>query len=228
MNLGYLGEEKQNIDQGSLKHLHHINLYKELVDMVPVISSKARDISAIEIGCGRGGGCYLLKEHYKIGKIKGVDLSPSNIKLASRLVSGVKFVCADAVEFKTDEKFDVVVNLESSHRYSSRLIFFKNASEMMDRNAYFVFGDLIRSGDIKVVEKMFQECGLKIVKRKNINDGVIRSIYLNSPRQYPIATKLPFLFPMLIHNFFVTIHSKVYKRLNSNEVLYNLYLLEKI
>lgn len=228
MNLGF--SEKPSIEIKSIdsKDAHHISLYMKLLEMAPNIQENIKNISAIEIGCGRGGGCYVMKNYYSISDITAVDLSSANIRLAKRFVPEAKFIVSDAVEFKTDKKFDVVLNLESSHRYSSRLTFFKNVASIMKDDGSFVFGDMIRKNELKEVEKMFQECGLKIMKTVTINNGVIKSIDQHSSKQYPLATTFPFLFPKRIHSFFVTIHSRAYSKLKSKDVFYNLYLLKKI
>ena len=98
---------------------------------------------------------------------------------------------------------------------------------MMKNDACFVFGDMIRKNELEEVEKMFQESGLKIIKVETANEGVLNSIDQNSPKQYRLATTFPFLFPKRIHSFFVTVHSRAYRKLKSGEVLYNLYLLQK-
>ena len=198
-----------------------------MLDMVPNIQENGKNFSAIEIGCGRGGGCYVMKNYYSISDITAVDLSSANIRLAKRFVPEGKSIVSDAVEFKTDKKFDLVLNLESSHRYSSRLVFFKNVSSMMKEDASFVFGDMIRENELQEVEKMIADSGLKIIKTETVNQGVVSSIEQNSAKQYPLATKFPGLFPRRLHSFFVTIHSRAYNRLKNGDVLYNLYLLKK-
>ncbi len=228
MYLGYIGSSTTEIKIADSKDAHHISLYMKMLDMVPGIHENAKDIRVIEFGCGRGGGCYVLKNYYHIQNITAVDLSSANIKLASKFVPNVKFISADAVEFNTEDKFDLVLNLESSHRYSSRLAFFKKIASMMNEDSWFVFGDLIRKHELEKVEKMFQESRLKIIKTETANDEVVKSINQNSPKQYPLVTMFPFLFPKRIHSFFVTIHSRAYSKLKSKDTFYNLYLLKKV
>ena len=99
---------------------------------------------------------------------------------------------------------------------------------MMTKDSYFLFGDLINKNALEKVENMFQKSGLQIIKIENINNEVVKSINQNSIKQYPLATRFPFLVPKKIHSFFVTIHSKSYNKLKSRDVLYNLYLLKKV
>lgn len=227
MNLGI--SEKPSIEIRAIdgKDAHHISLYMKLLDMVPNIHENAKNISAIEIGCGRGGGCYVMKNYYSIPDITAVDLSSANIRLAKRFVPEAKFIVSDAVEFKTNKKFDVVLNLESSHRYSSRLIFFKNVASMMKEDGNFVFADMIRKNELQEVERIMSDSGLKIMKVETLNKGVVQSIEKHSKKQYPLASRFPGLFPRRLHSFFVTIHSRAYNRLKNEDVLYNLYLLRK-
>lgn len=227
MNLGISEKPSKEINIIDGKDTHHISLYMKLLELVPNIHENAKKISAIEIGCGRGGGCYVMKNYYNISDITAVDLSSANIQLAKRFVPEGKFIVSDAVEFKTDKKFDLVLNLESSHRYSSRLVFFKNVFSMMKEDACFVFGDMIRKNELQEVEKMIAVSGLKIIKIETVNRGVVNSIEQNSAKQYPLATRFPGLFPRRLHSFFVTIHSRANNRLKNGDVLYNLYLLKK-
>ncbi|MFL5765736.1 MAG: class I SAM-dependent methyltransferase [Bacteroidia bacterium] len=222
MNLGYAGSDEFAVRETDKKDAHHISLYHLLIGM-----KDNQPDSALEIGCGRGGGSYVMKNYFNIPAITAVDLSSGNIRLASRLVPGVTFITADAVHFRTGNTFDLIVNLESSHRYSSREIFFRNVSQMMNSNSSFVFGDMIRKSEETRLEEMMNENGLIIIKKKIVNEGVVRSIEKNSSRQYPLATKFPFLFPRRIHSFFVTIHSRAYKKLRAGETLYSLYLLKR-
>src|SRR3989344_2524935 len=135
MNLGLSEKPSKEIRPIDNADKHHISLYMKLLDMVPNIRENSKNISVIEIGCGRGGGCYVMKNYYNISDITAVDLSSANIRLAKRFVPEGKFIVSDAVEFIAEKKFDLVLNLESSHRYSSRLIFFKNISSIMKDNA---------------------------------------------------------------------------------------------
>ncbi len=227
MNLGYAGESSLDVQAIDKVDTHHISLYMKLLDMIPGCRENGKNWSALEVGCGRGGGCYVMKKYFHIPDITGVDLSSANIKIATKLVHSVDFISSDAITFTTPKKFDIILNLESSHRYSSRLAFFKKVASMMKIDAYFVFGDMIRKHELEEVEKMFQESGLKIIKVETANEGVVNSIKQNSPKQYPVATTFPFLFPKRIHSFCVTIHSIPFNKLKNGEVLYNLYLLKK-
>lgn len=226
MNLG-LAEFRADIKPEDKSDEHHIALYGKLLDMVPELVQNAPHLKALELGCGRGGGCYVMKNYFQIEHITAVDLSSANIRLAKTFVPTATFFVDDAVSFSSNEKFDLILNLESSHRYSSRAEFFKNVSSLLKEKGYFLFGDMIRKDKKEEVENLLLKNGFSILKTITANEGVVASIEKYSVIQYPIATKFPFLFPNRIHSFFVTIHSRSYNRLKTREVYYNLYLLQK-
>ena len=227
MNLGYDTDDNAIIITSDKIDSHHISLYMRLLNMVPVINESGKDWSALEVGCGRGGGCYVMKNYYGISKITGIDLSPANIKFASKLLPEVRFITHDATTFDTEEKFNLILNLESSHAYSSRLEFFKKVESSMNDNSFFAFGDIIKKESLEEVELMLKDAGLAIIKTETINERVVKSIVKNSPKQYFLPTKFPFLFPRKLHSFFVTIHSRAFYKLTTKDVLYQLYLIQK-
>ena len=227
MNLGYDTDDNTIIKTNDQKDAHHISLYMKLLNMVPHINEKGKDWNALEVGCGRGGGCYVMKDYYGISKITGIDLSSANIKLASKLLPEVRFITHDATTFNTEEKFDLILNLESSHAYSSRLEFFKKVKLALNDHSFFAFGDVIKKEGIEEVELMIKSAGLVVIKTETINERVVNSIKKNSTKQYFLATKFPFLFTKKLHSFFVTIHSRAFYKLTTKDVLYQLYLIQK-
>ena len=205
MNLGFEGSQYA-IKPEDKADGHHIALYIELLKMAEGIDEKGKTWSALEIGCGRGGGCYVMKNYFGITDITGMDLSAGNIKLAKKFVPKGKFLVADASDFKTDSIYDLILNRESSHAYPSRAAFFKNVAGIINANSFFVFGDLIKSSKLHTVEDMITKSGLKIVASKTINQNVLASLEKHSGKHYPLPTRFPFLFPRQLHNFFVTKH----------------------
>lgn len=225
MNLGYVGEKKILVNPEDRSEKHHIALYLKLLEQVPVISSSS---SILEIGCGRGGGCYVFQKYFGAQKITGVDQSTGNLRIARKNVPGPVYLNANAHDFRLPDTYDLVVNLESSHNYPSRKVFFQNVHSSLKPSGYFALGDLIRKEVLEEMEKDLVEAGFKLLHKENINAEVINSIDRNSRAQYPFVTRFPFLFPAKLHAFLATIHSSTFKRLKEKEVFYNLYVLQKI
>ncbi len=225
MNLGYAGELRTQLKAEASSEEHHIALYLKLLEYVPAIN---RESSVLEVGCGRGGGCYVLQKYFGVQKITGVDQSTGNLKLAQKNVPGPVYLSANANDFRLPDTYHLVVNLESSHNYPSRKAFFKKVHSSLKPDGYFAFGDLVRKEVLEETEHDLLGAGFKLLHKENISEEVLASTDKYSRTQYPTATRFPFLFPAKIHAFLVTIHSRTFKRLKSKEVFYNLYVLQRI
>ena len=90
MNLGYDTEDNTIINITDQKDYHHISLYMKLLNMVPGINDVGKNWSALEFGCGRGGGCYVMENYY------GLDVAKKEIakKRQAVIVEGYTDVMA--------------------------------------------------------------------------------------------------------------------------------------
>lgn len=222
MNLGYEGETKIKVDGEDLTEAHHISLYLKLLENFP-----AKNISIFEIGCGRGGGCYVLQKYLGLKNISAIDLSAANIKLARKNVPGVNFKRDNAATFTTTELYGLIVNLESSHAYPSRKEFFEKVFSALNKGGFFAYGDVVQKRNMEDTEQWMTQAGFTVLHKETINRGVVSSIEKNSRKQYPFLTRFPFFAPKNIHRFLATIHSATFAHLKSGELLYRVYLLQK-
>ncbi|MBI5541515.1 MAG: class I SAM-dependent methyltransferase [Bacteroidia bacterium] len=138
----------------------------------------------MEIGCGRGAGLELLMNTYKPAKAVGVDISDTNIRYGKKINkgNGVQFIRGDAEkQIFPDKSFDVVLNLESSHCYASKMNFYKNVKNILKDDGTFLYSDLFWFDHLTLeMEKQFEEIGLYIVKKEDITKPIMRSIELQS------------------------------------------------
>jgi fatty-acid O-methyltransferase len=114
MNLGYKGSPF-DLNPGDRNEQLNFQLYNVISTGIDL-----KDKSVLEIGCGRGGGCYFLKEYKKAGNVVGIDLSESNIKLARQLAGTEKitFMRERAEKINLPQQsFDGIMNLESSKMF---------------------------------------------------------------------------------------------------------------
>lgn len=64
--------------------------------------------SVYEVGCGAGAFLYPL---YRKGfQVAGLDYSKELVELGNRLIAGEPFICADAENLETREKYDFVIS----------------------------------------------------------------------------------------------------------------------
>lgn len=62
-----------------------------------------------DFGCGRG---WLAAQLASLGDVTGVDLSPGGVAIAAEKWPHIKFECADILEYRSPEKFDLLVSSE--------------------------------------------------------------------------------------------------------------------
>jgi SAM-dependent methyltransferase len=227
MNLGYDAGTPFPVHAGDETDAHHIALYSRLLKAVPGMAEAGADYRVLEVGCGRGGGCYVLQNYFGIKTCTGIDISTGNIGLAQKLVPGATFAAGNADTFTFPQPFDLVLNLESSHTYPSRLTFFKRVAAVMQSRSYFAFGDVMRKEKTAAVETMLGEAGFEIVAAETVNPEVVRALEKRAGKTFPLASRFPKLVPKGLHNFFVTKHSDTFRKLASGEIEYRLYVLRK-
>lgn len=149
----------------------------------------------LEIGCGRGAGLELLMNHYKPNRAVGVDISDTNIRYGRKLNkgNGVEFKRGDAEkQIFPDKSFDVVLNLESSHCYASKVNFYKNVFSVLKQDGTFLYSDLFWYDHLtEEMEKQFDEIGFYIDKKEDITKPIMRSIELQHEiRKYYVNGKI--------------------------------------
>lgn len=227
MNLGYENETPFPVHAGDETDAHHIALYSRLLRAVPGIKNRNESYQVLEVGCGRGGGCYVMKEYLQLQNITGIDISSGNIRFARKLVPGVTFETGNADTFTFPETFDLIVNLESSHTYPSRQTFFNRVAAVMHNDSYFVFGDVMRAEKTTRVEELLRESGFETLSCEMVNERVVRALRNRAGKTFPLSSRFPRLVPKALHNFFVTPHSDTFRKLASGEIEYRLYVLKK-
>ena len=89
--------------------------------------------SVLDIGCGNG-----FLTHDIAGKARSVtaiDLNTDNIEFARRNFGGdnIEYICADAAQFNTGEKFDVVTMSNLLEHLENRHDFLQKISSLADR-----------------------------------------------------------------------------------------------
>lgn len=97
-----------------------------------------------DLGCGMGGGTYMLKQQFKDSQVLGVDFSDYAVEMARNKYTDVSFFCSDIKDFK--EHYDVLI-------LSHVLEYFENPSEIFDyiinlADKYFILVTPFREEDL--------------------------------------------------------------------------------
>ena len=130
--------------KGKFKPLHNFNplrisYLKENIIKTFNLQEKDKILSGIkilDIGCGGG---LLSEPMSRLGaEVFGIDASETNIEVAKvhAKKSGldIKYFCSSPEKFKTDLKFDVILNMEIIEHVEDVDFFLKSCSKLLKRN----------------------------------------------------------------------------------------------
>ena len=140
MNFGFSDKDQEiQIDEQNKPERYSVQLYHHLVSTAEI---KNKDI--VEIGCGRGGGLSYITRNFSPASAIGVDLDKEAVSFCNRHYKwdGLSFLHGDAQNLSLkNNSCDVVINVESSHRYRDMKAFLGEVSRILRPEGYFLFTD---------------------------------------------------------------------------------------
>ncbi|MBS4012971.1 MAG: class I SAM-dependent methyltransferase [Bacteroidetes bacterium] len=227
MNYGYSDNGEQiPLDSDNEKNRYSIQLYNHLATETDITG---KDIA--EIGCGRGGGLSYIFKEFKPKSAKGVDLNKLAISFCQRYynLEGLSFQQGDAQNLTLeDNSCDIIFNVESSHRYPNMKAFLMEVKRILRPGGYFLFTDFRFDYGVEEMKEDLNNCGLSILKQREINKEVISALDLDDDRRRKLVKKLV---PKFLHkvalNFAGAIGSETYERFVSRKYVYFSYVLKK-
>lgn len=228
MNYGY-SDDKQEIplDDQNEPNRYSIQLYHHLTCEIEI---KNKDI--VEIGCGRGGGLSYITKNFSPATAKGIDMDKLAISFCNRnyTLDNLSFLHGDAQNLSLENNScDVVINVESSHRYPNMEAFLGEVSRILRPNGYFLFTDFLYDYEIENLKKELELSGMTVLKERFINQEVIAALELDDQRKRQLVKKLT---PKLLHkialNFSGTIGSETFNQFTSHKYIYFSYILKKL
>lgn len=227
MNFGYSDSGQIiKLDAHDESNRYSVQLYHHLASAVNIAN---KDI--IEIGCGRGGGLEYITRYYLPASAKGIDLDKWAIAFCNRhyAVKDLSFLQGDAQDLPLDNgSCDIVINVESSHRYPDMNIFLKEVHRILRPEGYFLFADFRYNFEIPILHKQLQSSGMSIMKEELITRQVVNALKLDDGRRRELVKKMT---PVFLHkvalNFAGAIGSETYDRFVSGEYVYFSYVLKK-
>lgn len=114
-------------------------LLNGILDRLGVLASPPRKI--VELGCGEGVFCRLLKSHVPEAKVTGLDFSESLIKIARTRAEGVEYLVADfekPSQVPSNEESDLVVSVFSFLEAESLANAFASVKKLLATRGKFV------------------------------------------------------------------------------------------
>jgi len=138
-----IAEEWWNPD-GKFKPLHKFNpirisyIKNNIIDTLKLEITKKplNAVKILDIGCGGG---LLSEPMSRLGAdVVGIDASEKNIKIASLHAKknnlDIKYVCASPENFETNDKFDVILNMEIIEHVDNVDLFLKSCSRFLKKD----------------------------------------------------------------------------------------------
>jgi SAM-dependent methyltransferase len=223
MNLGYIDQSPPTILKEDIKNQLFINLYHSLFKEVNI-----KDKNILEVGCGKGGGCYYAYKYLKAKSVVGIDLVKSNIQKCRTLIKypHINFKIMDAEKFTFTKKFDIIINLESSHCYYSRDLFINRVYKALKPRGYFIYADFMRPQDFIEMKSFFRQNRLKIIKEQNISQNVMKAIFMMEDYKKKVLSN-SFITKFLYKGFAVTTDSSIFNDFKTEKIVYMKYILQK-
>ncbi|NQS91262.1 MAG: methyltransferase domain-containing protein, partial [Chloroflexi bacterium] len=124
--------------------------------------------------------------------------------------------------------FDVVINVESSHCYSSMDAFLGQVKRVLRDGGYFLFADFRRKEALDSLQESLNKSGLTLIKGTDITQNIIEALKLDHDRKTALINKSihkPLI--GLFHQFSGTKGSLIYERFISGETIYLSFVLQK-
>ena len=103
----------------------------------------------LDVGCGRGGGAQTYLAYLDLKDVQACDINEKNIEYCNNSNDmGIKYSLCDAENLAySDESFDIVTSIESSHSYANPDLFFNEVYRVLKPGGIFSYldtGNIIR------------------------------------------------------------------------------------
>lgn len=227
LNYGYAnGEPPLRLDRSDEDNRYSIQLYCHLAGTVDL---GGRDL--VEVGCGRGGGLSYIMKTFAPATALGVDVEPAAVEFCRHHYrqAGLKFVEGDAQNLPLDDaSCDVVLCLESSHRYRDVGAFLAEARRVLRPRGHLLLADFRHHTALPAFLGHLRDCGLQLRNEEDITDGVVAALRRDDGRRRRLVRQMiPRIARRPALNFAATVGSRTFAELATHELVYRQYVFQK-
>ena len=187
--------------------------------------------TVLEVGSGRGGGASYIARYLNPKEIIGMDIAGNAVSFANKRHQSpnLRYVTgnAESIPFE-DDRFDVVINVESSHAYGSVARFFAEVKRVLKPGGYFLITDMRDPKNLAAFEQTLLGSGLGLVSQKVISPNVVKAIELEDElKRARIRRQVPARYVKFFEEFGGVKNSQIDKDLRSGNLVYFWYVLRK-
>jgi ubiquinone/menaquinone biosynthesis C-methylase UbiE len=226
MNYGFSNHQELDLNEKDEFNRYPIQLYHYIACHLVI-----EGLDVLEVGSGRGGGAEYISRAFKPKSYKGVDLNKNAVKFCNNHYSrsGLSFTTANALNlpFKKNS-FDVVINVESSHRYANVDKFFSEVHRVLKPRGHFLFTDF---RDNYLVDRLHHRlCNSKmdIKKKEFITPYIVKALDLDNNRREILINRLsPMVFRPIARDFAGLKGARMYRWFKTGRLEYLYYVMQK-
>ena len=217
-----------------------LQLYRKNISAVPG-GLAGKDIA--DVSCGKGGGIRMLSELGAVGDkaeprtTVGMDFSPVNISECKenytsegkRRPAGLSFQQGSATHMPfADGSKDVIVSVEASHCYPSKLQFLKEAHRSLKPDGRLCIIDFMRDFQYDDYKRWIEEAGLVLERDESVTKEVLRaSAKVSAEKEAIIEERSPFYMKYFARRFFNTADSVTFNKFASGVYDYRWFTIRK-
>jgi ubiquinone/menaquinone biosynthesis C-methylase UbiE len=217
---------KPSLDSADEIHRLSYQLYHHLASEIELENK-----SILEVGSGRGGGASMINKYHRPKEMIGLDYSGAAVRLSNKNHGNhrLRFVNGDAEKLPfQEERFDAVINVESSHCYASMKHFLDGVKKVLKPGGHFLFTDFRYTHEMEGMDIHLQESGLNVLKKADITSNVIHALDKDEERRRQlISAHVPKPFRKLFREFAGVKDSVVYRQFERRELIYFSYVMQK-
>jgi ubiquinone/menaquinone biosynthesis C-methylase UbiE len=148
-------------------------LYEAVLEPFPIATG-----TAVEVGCGRGGGARMLLDRHEALRYVGLDLSAEHLDLSRRRLTPrpfTSFAMADAAALPVaDASADVLYSIEAAQHFEHPDRFYREAARVVRPRGWFLLAALWPPS--KLPDAPLEAAGFRIDERVDITANVVASL----------------------------------------------------
>ena len=227
MNYGYHApefdlnlSEEDNIERYPFQLYHFVTSHTDV---------KGKNV--LEVGSGRGGGASYIARYLSPLSVTGVDISSEAVALCSEFydLPNLNFICADSESLPfSDDSFDILVNVESSHCYGDVPKFLKESYRVLKKDGYFLFCDFRTVDGLQALYDHFSNSELKFLNIIDITENILQGLdKLSKYREGHIDKSAPFYIKKLFKTYAGIKGTEIYNSFLNGSMIYICAILKK-